>query len=767
MSSAGKVLILGARASGLAERLQARGYVCETALASAPLDGRPRPDVIVLATPTRGTPVALQRIRQHGPFRAIPVLVDGTGAAARSKTLSRLDVDGVARSIEELELQLAASVRARRATERESLVRHRLELLLEITRSRQRFDELVPRIAGSLQAVLGADQVVLLTLEGEVPRRAFLVDRSTKTPVDVAVTPTLRRALETREPVEADGTCVYPLSGETGVVALVLKRQGGFERDERDFVNAVGAALTHTRDQEVAQAAIAKTRESLERAYVERYRELVEANQRFKLLDRRKNELLAVLSHDLRTPLNVLLGHAWILLDDAALTETNRRSADAIQRTSKKVLELVENVLDKSRADDGRMPLFTKTMDVAETCQEAVRELHILASKRGIKLRVEAPVSLMVLGDELKIQQVLQNLLSNALAHAKDATEVVVRARRITNASGHFALVEVKDDGRVANPSELVLAFEHSTGFGLGICRDFVERHGGHIWAEAPDGGGALFSFTLPLEIEAPSANQRLQRDTPVVLLVDDDSIFARICSMGLAGHYRVEVARDGDEALARVSELKPDVIVMDVFMPNRDGLEALRALQANPQTAHIPVVLISAQPEMGEQLRAVDVGAVDYLTKPFPLGTLLTKVNAALQRTSVVSSVPPGNDRETGLFDQLGVVTRLEQEMSRSVRYGRPLSLIVLRPSASPGAKVPSLAGLVRSELRSPEVAAHLGQGVFAVVLPEVAVDQATAVAASLRARLDEEGHPYTSRVASLQDDSPPAERVLEQLLS
>ncbi len=547
----------------------------------------------------------------------------------------------------------------------------------------------------------------------------------------------------------------------------MLKRQAGFDAEEGDFLNAVAVALSHALEHEHAQTNVQKTRESLEAAYLERYRELGEANRRLNALDRKKNEMLAVLSHDLRAPLNVLIGHAWMLLEDAKLPAAHRPSIEAIQRTTKKVLALVETLLEKSRGEDGHIVLFTKTMDVAETCQEAVQDLQILAREKQIALRVEAPMSLMVLGDEQKIRQVLQNLITNSLKHARGASQIVVQARLKPSPAGPLAFVQVKDDGIVKDPNDLLLAFERSTGLGLAICRDFVERHGGEIWAEAPAEGGASFSFTLPMTRDSLTLGPARKTDAPVILLVEDDPVFARVCSLGLSGHYRVEVARDGDEGLVRAKQLRPDCIVMDLFMPNRDGLDTLKALQSMPETAQIPVVLISAHPDLGGTLRSLDLGAIDHLTKPFPLNTLLTKVNAALKRSTVLMQSGPGNDRETGLFDHVGIVNRLEQEMSRSLRYARPLTLVVLKPTMPPGDRVRVLAGIVRTELRSPDVVGHLGSGVLVTILPETPTEAARPLIARMCGLLQDNGVAYRSRLIEVRDDESSAEHVLEQLLS
>ncbi len=772
-NATGRVLIVGSRADGLVSRLEARGYACETAIGSAALERRDsaaRPDAVVLASTARIAPSLLAEVRKRPELRRIPVLIDGTEGWRAS--LQRLDVDGVAESFDGLERQLAASLKARRHVERDDLVRQRLELMLEVTRlsvSGASIEALLRLVSMRMSEGLGCERVAVLQLQGGVTSRAALIDEDDRTPIDLAVSPTFRRALETRQPVQTDSGWVVPLTHDVReVAALVVRRRQPLEQEELDFLQAVGLALANAIERQQVHATAARSQEALEDAYVERYKELVEANNRLRSLDRKKNEIMAVLSHDLRAPLNVLLGYAHLLITDEALSKTQRASSEAINRAGKKVLSLVENLLDQARGSDGRIALFSRVFDVSEAAQDAARELQILAGEKGLALRAEAPLSLDVFADDQKIRQVLQNLITNALTHSKGGKEVVVRARLRKRPDGDVALIEVRDDGQVSDPNDVLMAFDRSNGLGLSICRDFVERHGGEIWAEAPAEGGALFAFTLPM----PAGQHRAlpsRQSEPLVLLVDDDPIFSRIATLGLSGHYRVELARDGNEAVARARALLPDVIIMDVFMPNRDGLDALRELQSRPETEAIPVILLSARPELPERIKPSELGAADFVAKPLPPSVLLARVQAAVQRSRGRPNlgVGPGNDPETGLYDHIGVANQLEQEISRSVRYGRPLVLAVLKPLQPSAESVARCAGLVRKELEPPDFVGHLGQGVFVVVMPETAAPEAQSLIGRLVGLLADERVAYRSRMIDVKDIEGGAERLLERLLA
>lgn len=772
----GRVLIVGSRADSLVARLEARGYECETAVGSAALDRRDphqKPDAVVLASTARIAPSLLAEVRKRGELRRIPVLIDGSEGWRAS--LQRLDVDGVAESFEGLERQLAASLKARRYVEHDDLIRKRLELMLEVTRlsvSGASIEALLRMVSVRMSEGLGCERVAVLQVQtgaAGASSRAALIDQDERTPIDLAVAPSFRRAIEARTPVETEAGWVVPLSAEVReVAALVVRRRQPLEQEELDFLQTVGLALANAIERQQVQATAARSQEALEDAYVERYKELVEANNRLRTLDRKKNEIMAVLSHDLRAPLNVLLGYAHLLLTDEVLSANQRTSAEAIHRAGKKVLTLVESILEQARGADGRIALFSRVFDVSEACQDASRELQLLAREHGVALRAETPLSLDVFADDQKIRQVLQNLITNALTHARGAKEVVVRARLRKRPDGDVALIEVCDDGKVEDPNDVLMAFDRASGIGLSICRDYVERHGGEIWAEAPQGGGAVFAFTLPMPAGQQKELPRRQTE-PLVLLVDDDPIFSRIATLGLSGHYRVELARDGHEAVARAKALQPDVIIMDVFMPNRDGLDALRELQSKPETENIPVILLSARPELPERIKPAELGAADFVAKPLPPSVLLARVQAAVQRSRGRPNlaVGPGNDPETGLYDHIGVANQLAEELTRSVRYGRPISLAVLKPLQSPGESLGACAAAIRRHLQTPDFVGHLGQGVFVVVLPETPPSEAQNLVGRLVGLLADERVPYRSKMLDTRSVEGSAEQILERLLA
>ena len=263
--------------------------------------------------------------------------------------------------------------------------------------------------------------------------------------------------------------------------------------------------------------------------------------------------------------------------------------------------------------------------------------------------------------------------------------------------------------------------------------------------------------------------------EAPLVLVVEDEPEVAAVISEILRTRFRVEVARDGEEGLARAHALQPDLVVMDVFLPRLDGLDAAVALKSAADTAAIPVILLSAHQGVSDKVRALNLGAVDYLGKPFQALELLLRVERALKQRKTELDLQRslsvlrrgGNDPETGMLDQVGFLTRLEQELARAKRYGRLLSVAVLRPLASPGAKTQAAAALVRQRARAADVVANLGDGLLAILLPESAPDavrlQLARVFPEVRAAT---GVAYTSAVAEPSAAGQNAAAALEALI-
>jgi signal transduction histidine kinase/ActR/RegA family two-component response regulator len=723
---------------------------------------------VLISAPGDAVQDAIALVRASDAFRDVPVLADVSRYPADE--VRALGVDDWIHSDDELVGRLENAVRARRLAEREQQSRLRMEMLLEITQaatSSLELDQILGIAVEKVSRVITSDRCSVILVEGEGHTNAHVV-ASHELPgapplqLDLTRYPELRMAMETHQPVRIEDAAQDPLMEEVrGTIAplgiksilvqplicqddllgalflRVSRSEGSFGRDEQEFIQAAAAALANSVRNARMHTALKRKREELESAYVDRYTELTEANQRLKELNRLKDEMIAVCSHDLRSPLNVLLGHGRLLLDNE-LEPQERASVEAINRQGKKILNLVESLLQRGKLEHGRYALDARHLDAAELCQDTVNEMEILAADRGVTLRAETPESLQAVGDELKLREVLENLIGNAIHHAPRNGEVWVRAQRLKRPNGDIARIVVQDNGSGIPQEQLHLVFDRyrhgpgGTGLGLSICREFVELHGGEIWAETPEQGGCAMVFTLPLVHEDAAQvlppPVRIEDVLPRVLVVEDEPEVAAVVQEMLRPHYRVEIARDGAEGVARARALKPDLIVMDVFLPRLDGLDAAAALKASSDTADIPVILLSAHQGVADKLRALNLGAVDYLAKPFQGLELLACAERALKLRRTESELErshtllrkAGRDPETGLLDRAGFAGRLQQELSRSRRHHRKLCLVSLTPDGPLGDRLRACAVRLRQALRVPDVLGHLGGGAFLMALPE-----------------------------------------------
>ncbi|MDQ6747816.1 MAG: ATP-binding protein, partial [Candidatus Dormibacteraeota bacterium] len=362
----------------------------------------------------------------------------------------------------------------------------------------------------------------------------------------------------------------------------------------------------------------------------EQNRELEDANVQIKEVSRLKSEFLANMSHELRTPLNSILGFSEILKDNlaGALTEEQRvESLEAIHASGEHLLQLINDVLDMSKIEAGRMDLVLEEFVVDTAFREVFTVVKALAGKKGIELTVGVePDDLTIYADKGKVKQILYNLLSNAIKFTPEAGTITVEARLRQQAQD--VVVTVADSG-VGIPAEHIdkiwgefymIQGEHQkqkgTGLGLALVKRLVELHGGNISVTSKEEKGSTFTFTVPLQAGAASSEK--EQAAKVILIVEDNPSNLELAKLVLAGGgFRVESAVDGQEGLLKAKELKPALILMDLQLPGIDGLEVTRALKRDPDTADIKVVALTANAMKGAKEEAIAAGCVGYITKP------------------------------------------------------------------------------------------------------------------------------------------------------
>jgi CheY-like chemotaxis protein len=348
----------------------------------------------------------------------------------------------------------------------------------------------------------------------------------------------------------------------------------------------------------------------------------------------------------LRTPLNSVLGFGQLLQLDPTLGEAQREHVQHIVRGGQHLLELINEVLDISRIESGSLALSPEAVGVGEAVADAVALVRPLASERAIRFAIEGCDG-HVLADHQRLKQVLLNLLSNAIKYNRHGGSVAVTC---AHAGGRVTLA-VDDTGPGIPPDRLERLFEpfdrlgaeHSgiegTGLGLALSRRLVEVMGGSLTAENHELGGARFVVELP-EAGAPATAAEVLAGVPEpvvdasrVLYIEDNTANFRLVQELLTTRRPVEIlpAIQGSLGVELARRHRPDLILLDLHLPDMDGTVVLAQLQADPLTAAIPVVIVTADATPGRARRLLSEGAFACVTKPFDVPAFLRTVEAAL----------------------------------------------------------------------------------------------------------------------------------------
>jgi signal transduction histidine kinase/CheY-like chemotaxis protein len=366
--------------------------------------------------------------------------------------------------------------------------------------------------------------------------------------------------------------------------------------------------------------------------------ELEQARELSEVANRTKSQFLANMSHELRTPLNAIIGYSEILQEDAADNGQEQLVPDLkkIEGAGRHLLGLINDILDLSKVEAGKMEVFIEEIDISSLAEEVGAIMRPLVAKNGntLELRVASDVSSMRT-DRTKVKQCLLNVLSNASKFTRNGrlTLAIERSDR--------AAVEmtISDTGIGMSPEQLGRLFQAfsqadasttkkfgGTGLGLAITRHFCRLLGGDISVASRVGEGSTFKIVLPDQAAAPRSEpasepsaepvpSALDRAAITVLVVDDDAASRDLLTTTLRREgYRTVQARGGDEALELALKLRPDAITLDVLMPKTDGWAVLGTLKANPELCDIPVIMVTVAPDRGIGL---SLGAAEVMTKP------------------------------------------------------------------------------------------------------------------------------------------------------
>lgn len=376
------------------------------------------------------------------------------------------------------------------------------------------------------------------------------------------------------------------------------------------------------------------------------FRELKEQSLELELASRHKSEFLASMSHELRTPLNAVLGFSEVLLERmfGDINERQEEYLRDINSSGKHLLELLNEILDLSKVEAGRMELEYSSFDLRALLDEAAGMLRERAAAHRIRLTVEADPGIgLVYSDQLRLKQVVLNLVTNAVKFTGEGGRVAVRARR---GAGDIE-VRVVDTG-IGVPEEdrerIFESFqqggrgasrEEGTGLGLTLSRRIVELLGGRMWLESEVGAGSTFGFSLPARTNAESSAFDRAPGVREVVVIEDDRPSLDLYTAFLDGaSVRVTAARDGLAGLEAVRLHRPSAVLLDIRLPGMDGWAVLSALKADPATREIPVIVVSI---VEERQRGVALGADAYLVKPVSRDALLD----VLERVGSPAPVP------------------------------------------------------------------------------------------------------------------------------
>lgn len=369
-------------------------------------------------------------------------------------------------------------------------------------------------------------------------------------------------------------------------------------------------------------------------------------SERLKAFDAVKNKFFANIAHELRTPLTIILGLAERLRrgekgDEVAAT------AIKIIKQGNNLLELTSQVLDLGKLESRHLVLAPVNGNINDFVQQQVEPLIALASAKGIGLKISAdPPEIWMDFDPIQMPKILNNLISNAIRHTLFGGNIVVHTA--LQAGGDWLKLTVSDNGEGISPDHLPHIFERfyqggsysgatgASGIGLTLVRELVQMMGGSITVESNQGKGTVFSVLLPVtnsaqrameglgggpKIEVPHRPQIVSSDNrplPLLLIIEDNEDVTDYLHLCLYPYFKLEVATDGQTGIDKALALVPDIILTDVAMPVKSGLELASILKEEVSTSHIPIVMLTAKAEQADRIEGHRRGANAYLTKPF-----------------------------------------------------------------------------------------------------------------------------------------------------
>jgi signal transduction histidine kinase/DNA-binding response OmpR family regulator len=412
-------------------------------------------------------------------------------------------------------------------------------------------------------------------------------------------------------------------------------------------------------------------------------RELEKARDGAEAANRAKSEFLANMSHELRTPLNAIIGYSEMLIEEAEDAELESFIPDLqkVRAAGKHLLGLISDILDLSKIEAGKMDVFLEDFDVATMVREVQSVVEPLVAKNANRFVLTCAEDLGDMhSDIIKVRQTLFNLLSNACKFTENG-EIGLEVCRETTSDGDAIVFRVRDSGIGMSEEQLGKLFRPfsqadasstrkygGTGLGLAITQHFARMLGGNVTVHSTPGQGSAFTLRIAATVRAKANSPSLMpqalspsrhpASTPRVLVIDDDPRLHEVFDEQLepAG-FSVLHAFGGNRGLEMAVEHVPDLITLDVVMPDRDGWSVLVELKKNPKLRHIPVILVSM---LGDRELGLALGAADYVSKPFDSKELLNTLRRHRRKDRpahvlVVDDDPPTREMLRRILEKEG----------------------------------------------------------------------------------------------------------------
>ena len=439
-----------------------------------------------------------------------------------------------------------------------------------------------------------------------------------------------------------------------GVVRWV-RNTSVLHRDKQGTLIAYDGLVQDVTERKESELAVKQERESLAKRVEERTFELQQANAELARAARMKDEFLATMSHEFRTPLHTILGMTEALAEEAfgTLTPKQRDALTSIDESGRHLLALIRDILDLAKIGAGKLELLITPVNLESVCQASLRFIKQDAGKKRMAVVFDFHSDvLMIDADERRLKQILVNLLSNAVKFTPEGGRIGLEVSSQSDA----VILAVWDTGIGISPEDLQRVFQPfvqldgtftrrhpGTGLGLSLVSRMVEMHGGQISVTSNVGEGSRFTVSLPLRSAAVADADAMPEDadvppspgveetpppisagtTPQILVADDHETNAEMLAeyLKLKG-YAIIIAKNGKEAVERTIQDRPAVIIMDIQMPVMNGIEAIQQIRTLPDISPF-IIALTALAMPGDRERCIEAGANEYMGKPVNLRKL------------------------------------------------------------------------------------------------------------------------------------------------